>query len=54
MKVEIFRKNMLKEATWDLEEEINILWNKIDGVKKIAKGIFGEIRKKGPFCKDIW
>ena len=36
-KVEIFRDKMLKEAIWDLEDEINILWNKMDEcVKRIT------------------
>ena len=52
-KVEIFRDKLLKEATWDLEDETNILWNKMgECVKRIAKGILGESRGKGPFCKD--
>ena len=52
-KVEIFKKKMLKEATWDLEDETNILWNKMcECVKRIAKEILGESRGKDPFCKD--
>ena len=52
-KVKMFREKMLKEATWDLEDETNILWNKMDEcVKRIAKGILGESRGKCPFCKD--
>ena len=46
-KVEIFRDKILKEATWDLEDETNILWNKMDEcVKRIAKGILEESRGK--------
>ena len=46
---------MLKEDTWDLEDETNILWNKIgECVKRITKGILGESRKKCPYCKDTW
>ena len=46
---------MLKEAIWDLEDETNILWNKIgECIKRIAKGILGESRGKCPFCKDTW
>ena len=52
-KVQMFREKMLKEATWDLEEETNILWNKMDEcVQMIAKGILKESRGKGLFCKD--
>ena len=46
---------MLKEATLDLEDETNILWNKMgECVKRITKEIFGEPRKKSSFCKDTW
>ena len=42
-KVEIFREKMLKEATWNLEDETNTLWNKMDEcVKRITKEILGE------------
>ena len=52
-KVEMCREKMLKEATWDLEDETNILWNKMsECVKRIAKEILGESRDKSPFCKD--
>ena len=51
----MFREKMLKEGTWDLEDETNILWNKMgECVKRIAKGILGESRGKCPFCKDTW
>ena len=54
-KVEIFRDKMLKEAIWDLEDETNILWNKMgECVKRIVKEILGESRGKCPFCKDTW
>ena len=54
-KVEIFRDKMLKEAIWDLEDETNILWNKMDEcVKRITKGILGESKGKCPFYKDTW
>ena len=54
-KVEIFRKKILKEAIWDLEDETNILQNKMgECVKRVAKGILGESRGKCPFCKDTW
>ena len=44
---------MLKEVIWDLEDETNILWNKMgECVKRIAKGILGESRGKCSFCKD--
>jgi hypothetical protein len=33
-KVKMFGEKMLKEATWDLEDETNILWNKM-GEKKM-------------------
>ena len=51
----MFREKMLKETTWDLEDETNILWNKMDEcVKRITKGILRKSRGKGPFCKDTW
>ena len=51
----MFREKMLKEGTWDLEDETNILWNKMgECVKRIAKGVLGESREKGPFYKDTW
>ena len=51
--IEIFKEKMLKEATWDLEDETNTLWNKMgECVKRIAKGILGGI--KCAFCKDTW
>ena len=54
-KVKTFREKMLKEATWDLEDETNILWNKIgECVKRIAKGILEESMGKGLFYKDTW
>ena len=46
---------MLKEDTWELEDETHIVWNTMgECVKRITKGIFGELRGKGQFCKDIW
>ena len=52
-KLEIFREKMLKEATWDLEDETTILWNKMgECVKRIAKGILEESRGEDPFCKN--
>ena len=51
----MFREKMLEESTWDLEDETNILWNKMGGcVKRIAKANLGESRGKDPFCKDTW
>ena len=47
-KVEIFREKILKEAIWDLEDETNLLWNKMgECVKRIANEILGESRGKG-------
>ena len=49
-KVEMFKEKMLKEATCDLEDETNILWNKMsECVKRIANEILGESRGKGQF-----
>ena len=49
----MFREKMLKEATWDLENKTNILWNKMgECVKRIEKGVLGVSRGKCPFCKD--
>ena len=46
---------MLKEAIWDLEDETNILWNKMgEYVKRIANEILGKLREKCPFYKDTW
>ena len=54
-KVEMFGEKILQEATWNLEDEINILRNKMgECVKTIAKEILGESRGKCPFCKDNW
>ena len=54
-KVEKFREKMLKEATWDLKDETNILWNKMGNCfKRIAKEMLRESRGKGSFCKDTW
>ena len=46
-KVEMFREEMLKKAIWDLEDETNILWNKMgECVKRIAKGFLGSQGEK--------
>ena len=43
---------MLKEAKWDLEDETNILWNKMDEcVTKMLRGFLGSQGKKAHFVK---
>ena len=46
---------MLKETKWDIQDETNTMWDKLDEcVKRKTKGILGESREKCPFCKDTW
>ena len=45
----MFREKMLKKVTWDLEDETNIVWNKMrEYVKRITKGNYWRVERKRP------
>ena len=47
-----FRDKMLKEAIWDLEDETNILWNKMgECVKRIAREFLGSRGENAHFVR---
>jgi hypothetical protein len=54
-KLELFKDKVLNEATWNSEEETNIMWNKMATcIRRISKEILGESKGKGPQSKETW
>ncbi|MCX8814367.1 exonuclease/endonuclease/phosphatase family protein, partial [Vibrio parahaemolyticus] len=54
-KKDLFRDNILKEKIWDLDGEVNKLWNEITTcIKKNAKEILGESIGMAPLGKEGW
>ncbi|GMP51562.1 hypothetical protein CsSME_00017746 [Camellia sinensis var. sinensis] len=52
-KLEIFKNRMDKEGTWDLEDDVNTMWNSMANcMRRISREVFGESKETGPSSRE--